>query len=421
MASTALSSQGQRISEPPISWLMKQALDHPHIISLAAGFTDNASLPVRATRELLDEILSSPKTGQPALQYGSAAGEPQLRRLTAGRLQKQDGVSAGIAAPERTIITNGSQQLLYLITEALCDAGDIVLVEDPTYFVYLGIAQSRALQCRGIRLLEGGLDLDQLERTLESLKRSGDLRRVKMLYLVSYYQNPTGITTRFAKKTGALKLLKRYERAAGHPIYLLEDAAYRELGFGGQDEKTALAAKGFADRVIYTSTYSKPYATGIRVGFGVLPEPLFTAVLRIKGNHDFGTSNLLQQIVTRALATCRYEKHLGVLHARYAKKAAVMCEAIEEFFPDFVEWQRPQGGLYVWVRLPQSLKTGLKSRFFQAALDADVLYVPGELCYADDATRRKPNCEMRLSFGSATEANMREGIRRLGGLLRAAK
>jgi len=114
-----------------------------------------------------------------------------------------------------------------MLTECLCDSGDIALVEDPTYFVYLGIVQSHDFCCRGIRLAPDGIDLSHLEQTLESLRRRGELRRVKMLYLVSYSQNPTGITTSFVKKVAALATLKRFERAAGHPIYLLEDAAYR--------------------------------------------------------------------------------------------------------------------------------------------------------------------------------------------------
>ena len=145
-----------------------------------------------------------------------------------------------IYSPERLLITSGSQQLLYMTTEALCDEGDIVLVEDPTYFVYLGILQSRGLRARGVRLERDGLDLAHLEKVLTSLKRRGELRRVKMLYLVSYFQNPTGVTTSFEKKRGVLKLLKKFERAAGHPIYLLEDAAYRELRFAGQDVPSAL-------------------------------------------------------------------------------------------------------------------------------------------------------------------------------------
>ncbi|PYJ98108.1 MAG: PLP-dependent aminotransferase family protein, partial [Verrucomicrobia bacterium] len=323
-----------------------------------------------------------------------------------------------IYSPERAIITSGSQQLLYMLTECLCDPGDVVLVEDPTYFVYLSIVQSHGLQCRGVRLAGDGIDLAHLEQTLKALERSGGLKRVKMLYLVSYYQNPTGITTSFVKKVGALKTLKRFERAARHPIYLLEDAAYRELRFAGDDVSSALAVKGAADRVIYAGTYSKPFATGARVGFGILPEPLLDAVLRVKANHDFGTSNLLQQLLSRALASCRYEKHLSALRHRYARKAVTMVKAMREHFPADVRWEEPRGGLYVWARLPGSVKSGLKSNLFQSALRHGVLYVPGELCYADDPTRRKPNHEMRISFGSATEADIRAGITRLGATLR---
>ena len=419
MKHSGLSQLGQRTAAPPISWLMEMALGRPQLISLAAGFTDNPSLPLGEARELVAEILASRKTGEAALQYGPTLGDPELRQLTAAHLQKQDPAGGRDTFPAKNLLlTNGSQQLLYMITEALCDPGDVVLVEDPTYFVYLSIAQSHGLRCRGVRLLADGLDLAQLERILDELKRSGELRRVKMLYLVSYFQNPSGVTTSFAKKTAALALLRRYERAAGHPIYLLEDAAYRELRFTGADVPSARAVAGADERVIYTGTYSKPFATGVRVGFGWLPEPVLAIVSRIKGNHDFGTASLLQRLLARALRTGAYERHLPVLQARYAKKARAMTEAVEEHFPATVRWEKPRGGLYVWARLPAALKTGAKSKVFQAALAKNVLYVPGELCYAADPSRRKPNHEMRLSFGNASEANIREGIARLGKVLR---
>lgn len=415
---TALSALARRTAAPPISWLMSATLARPKLISLAAGFTDNSSLPVREVRDSLNEILRSPRTGQTALQYGTTAGEPKLREWTAHRLQKLDGNTAPkIYSAERVLITNGSQQLLYMTAEALCDAGDIVLVEDPTYFVFLGIVQNRGLRARGVRMTADGIDLADLERVLESLKQRGKLPRLKLLYLVSYFQNPTGSTTSYAKKVAALKLLKKYERAAGHPIYLLEDAAYRELRFAGDDVKSALSAKGFADRVIYAGTYSKPFATGLRVGFGVLPEPVLTAVTRIKGNHDFGTANLLQQTLARAIAAGRYEKNLGGLRRRYAGKAAVMRAALQKHFPPAVKWDEAGGGLYYWARLPCGAGTGVKSKMFKAALAAEVLYVPGAMCYADDDTRAKPDNEIRLSFGSASEANIREGIKRLGAVL----
>jgi 2-aminoadipate transaminase len=239
-----------------------------------------------------------------------------------------------------------------------------------------------------------------------------------MLYLVTYYQNPTGATTSFEKKVAALKLLRQYEKAAGHPIYLLEDAAYRELRFAGEDEKSALAARGFANRVIYAGTYSKPFATGTRVGFGILPEPVYTAVIRIKANHDFGTSNLLQQLLVRAINSGRYEKHLEALRRRYAKKARTMLGALRQYFPKEVQWREPQGGLYFWARLPKEIPAGVKSKLFQRAVAQDVLYVPGELCYADDPSRKKPDHEMRLSFGGGTEENVHAGIARLGSVLK---
>ena len=419
---TALSALGRRIAEPPISWLMKKSLDHPELISLAAGFTDNPSLPLPETKAALKELLNSAKDALPSLQYGPGAGAQELRSLTAARLAKLDGISdsgplAGNYATERVMMTHGSQQLLYMLTEALFDEGDIVLVEDPTYFVFLGIAQSRAVQCAGVKMTPNGINLDDLERVLNHLKRSGKLSKLKLLYLVTYHQNPTGITTSLERKQRAVELVRSFERHAGHPIYILEDAAYRELRFAGDDVPSMLTLKGSAQRVIYAGTYSKPYATGIRVGFGALPEPLFTTVMRIKGNHDFGTAHFLQHILIRALREGRYEKHLKVLRKRYATKAAVMKAAIKKHFPADVQWAEPDGGLYFWARVPGRTKTGMNSRTFKQALANGVLYVPGELCYADDPTRPKPDCEMRISFGGASDTLIPEGIRRLGKVL----
>lgn len=420
-ARRALSRLGQRTDQPPISWLMDLALRRPQLISLAAGFTDNPTLPLAEARELLDALLRTRRTGEPALQYGNTTGLPELLRLSSERLRGLDGPhgqAEHVYAPDELLITHGSQQLLYIITEILCDPGDIVVLEDPTYFVFLGIAQSHGLECRGLPLEADGLDLRRLETTLEALKRSRRLARVKLLYLVTYHQNPTSTTTSFAKKAAALDLLRHYERAAGHPLYLLEDAAYRELRFAGHDEPSALAAPGAAERVIYASTYSKPFATGVRVGFARLPAALRTAAVRVKGNHDFGTSSLLQHLVARVLASGRYEAHLAALRRRYARKAAGMIAALRQHFPRAVEWREPAGGMYVWAALPRSQRSGVKSRLFREALAHDVLYVPGQLCYADDPTRAKPNHELRLSFGNASPAQITEGLARLGRVLR---
>ena len=415
----ALSKLGRRTSEPPISWLMKQALQRPGLISLAAGFTDNPTLPVRETGAIVEGLLRG-KKGQPHLQYGTTPGDTRLRQLTAARLAHLDNRSAKTAAyaSDRLLITHGSQQLLYILSEILFDPGDLVLVEDPSYFVYLGIMQSHGIRGRGIRLEADGIDLAYLEATLNQLQQAGELPRLKALYLVSYHSNPAGITTSATKKAAALKLLRRYEKAAGHPIYLIEDAAYRELRFAGEDTPSALSLDLRADRVVYTSTFSKPFATGVRVGFGLLPEPLLTAALRVKGNHDFGTANFLQQILTQALANDSYETQVAKLRRRYARKAKAMTQACAAHFPDAVQWANPTGGLYVWARLPAKVRSGLKSALFEAAIRHKVLYVPGSLCYCDDTTRRKPNRELRLSYGNASLKEIEEGIARLGRALK---
>lgn len=439
MKQNALSALGRRTAPPAISWLMKTALARPKLISLAAGFTDNATLPFEISRRLLHDILRSAQTGQPALQYGTTAGEEKLRTLTTAHLQKLDAPSSAFSSlvlegkprtrtknedekcysPKRVIISGGSQQLLYMTLEALCDEGDVILIEDPTYFVFLSILQSRGIQARGVRLERDGIDLVHLEKLLERLKKSGELRRVKALYLVTYFQNPTGVTTSLAKKSSTLKLLKKYERAAGHPLYLIEDAAYRELRFDhGEDVPTALTLPGAKELVIYAGTYSKPFATGVRVGFGILPDPLYTAVLRIKGNHDFGTANLLQHLLARAMETGAYGRQVVTARKNYARKALVMKQALVKHFPPNVEIWESGGGLYFWARLPKGISAGVKSKVFQTALKNDVLYVPGELCYAEDSFRRKPVNEMRLSFGSASEGNIRKGIKRLGAVVK---
>jgi 2-aminoadipate transaminase len=396
---------------------MQLTLDRPQLISLAAGFTDSESLPVSEAAELLHDVLKPGKRGQTALQYGSTAGDPALRKRTLERVEKLDDARTGYS-PDNVIITHGSQQLLYILTEMLCDPGDIVLVEDPSYFVYLDILRSHGIRARGIRLTPEGLDLAHLDEVLTDLKRGGELKRVKMLYQITYFQNPTGWTSVFDRKAAALELLRKYERAAGHPIYLLEDAAYRELRFAGDDVPSALGARKYRNRVLYAGTYSKPFATGARVGFGVLPEPVLTAAVRIKGNHDFGTSNLLQHLLLRALETCKYETHLCEIQSRYRRKAQLMTAAIKSHFPSSVIWTEPRGGLYVWASVPSGQTSGVKSKLFRTALARDVLYVPGELCYADDAARRKPNRDMRISFGGAADGDIPIGIARLGMILR---
>jgi len=407
------SALARRSAEPPISWLMKLALDRPDLISLAAGFTDNGTLPVEEVRQITRDILRRPQTARPALQYGTSLGLPQLRHEIWRRWQRQDQI-AGRRSPvtaNDVIVTNGSQQLLYLITEVLCDSGDVVLVEDPTYFVYLGI-----IEAMGIRAVGFG-STSSLKSKLESLKRRRLLPRLKLLYLVTYFQNPTGRTWSLDAKRETLDIVKRYERAAGHTLYIVEDAAYRDLRFEGQDIPSFKTLDPGNARVGYTNTLTKPFATGIKIGYGILPPALMRAVLHSKGNHDFGSSNFLQAVLGRALAGGLYERHLPRIAAAYRRKRDVMVAQLCASFPNRARYEKPHGGLYVWVELDSRVKTGLKSKLFQRALDAGVLYVPGELCYCSDPSRPIPQNGIRLSFGGPTIQQIQKGVRLLADAL----
>jgi len=417
--SSFLSSLARRTTEPPISWLMKLTLDNPSLISLAVGFTDNATLPVEEIQTVFKRVTRNPSQARKALQYGTTPGLPELRKKSAERLRELDQAAGIPHVPEfpsdQTIITSGSQQLLYLTAEALLDPDDIIVVEDPTYFVFLGITQSRGVRTIGVRMEKDGLDLVQLQDKLEQLDRDQLLPRLKAVYLVSYFQNPTGISTSFDKKRRLLELLRTFEKKAGHPIFVIEDAAYRELRFKGPDIASALAVN--PDRVIYAGTYSKPFSTGARVGFGILPAPVHQAVLRIKGNHDFGSPNLLQELIFEALYSGIYDQHLGLLQKSYATKAATMAGKIKGHFPPETKWMEPSGGLYIWAGIPGKKETGPRSALFNKCLENGVLYVPGELCYCQDSSRKISKNEMRLSFGGATKPNIRTGIERLGQVL----
>lgn len=401
---------------------MKLTLDRPELVSLAAGFTDNESLPVAEVRALVADLERDDAGARAALQYGTTIGDPELRRLTLERVRAQDGLAPGAAlTADDVVITNGSQQFLYLVSEVLCDPGDIVLVEDPTYFVYLGICEALGIDARPVRMEGDGISLEDLERVLEELKASGRIKRLKLAYLVTYFQNPTGRTTSSEKKREALALLRDCEKAAGHPVFVLEDAAYRDLRFDGPDTPSLLTLDTTHERVIYANTYTKPFATGLKVGYGMLPRPLLRPVLRTKGNHDFGTANFNQRLMALALKTGVYARHLPVLQAAYRRRRDLMSAALRRQMPEWVNWQEVRGGLYYWAELPERADTSREGPIFRAALEADVLYVPGDLCFAGMPSGPRPRNCMRLSFGGTPSHQIEEGVRRLGDVLKALR
>ncbi|HMB05135.1 MAG TPA: PLP-dependent aminotransferase family protein [Isosphaeraceae bacterium] len=409
-----LSEASKRTSPPAISSLMKAALENPGLISLAAGFVDQQSLPVAATARAIAAMLSDGSEGRRALQYGTTAGDLGLRTRLIDLLERSERVPAGTfrEAVARTIVTAGSQQLLYLIAEALIDPGDIVLVESPTYFVFLGVMETRGARVIGVETDAGGLRPDALDATLAELEAQGQLDRVKLLYTVTEHANPTGISLAPERRGPLVALVRRWSKR--HRIFVLEDAAYRGLSFGAVEPPSVWRQDPEGDTVIHARTFSKTFSPGLKTGYGILPEALLGPVLRLKGNHDFGSAHFSQQLLERILADGLYERHVGELVALYRRKRDVMLGAMDEQLGglDGVSWTHPRGGLFLWLTVPEGLDTGPDGPLFHRCLSEGVLYVPGRYAYADEPGPA-PGNHARLCFGVPGEDDLVEGARRL--------
>jgi len=408
----------QRTRPPEISWLMAQALEVPGLISLAAGFVDQESLPHEEVSRILEPLLREKSAGQAALQYGTTQGDLELRQLLVQRL-RAEGVFHPAAKIDEShmLIGSGSQQVLYLAAEALLDEGDIILLEAPTYFVVLGILQSRNLRTFGIDTDADGIVVEKVEECLAALEKRGEISRVKMLYLMSYATNPLGITLAPERRKRLLALLQSY-REKGYPILLLEDAAYRRLGFADPIPHPIKSLEADNDLVLYTESFSKTLSPGFRLGFGVGPKSLIDKMVDLKGNHDFGSSNLNQQLLKTILSSGTFDAHGQTLRRVYARKCEMVLGRMAETFPPQAHWLRPTGSFYTWVTLPEAWDTGPRSEIFKRALAQKVLYVPGCLCYSPDRPEAEHASSMRLCFGMIGEQQLLEGYARIARALR---
>lgn len=235
---------------------------------------------------------------------------------------------------------------------------------------------------------------------------------MKLLYDASYYANPSGISLSLERRHELLELLERWKEK--QKFYVLEDAAYRDLRYEGEDLPSLWGLDATASTVLYAGTFSKPFAPGLKCGYVVVPEDLVEPLTFLKGNHDFGSANVTQQILVEVLETGTYDRHLTELRQRYRQKRDAMLRGLEEGlggFRDQVLWTYPEGGLYVWVRLPDEVETGRDLPLFRRCLETGVLYVPGEFCYPNQQ-KNSPKSRLRLSFGFLPEAGIQTGIER---------
>jgi 2-aminoadipate transaminase len=409
-----LSSQSRRTIDSPITYFIQKALENPGLISFAAGLVDEPSFPAAEVAEAVAALMAESTTARAALQYGSTQGLPALREKVLRLVCNADGVRPGDIglSQDDVVITTGSQQLLCLLAEALFDPGDIVITEAPSYFVYHSLLQSSGARVLTVPMDDGGMDLDALEALLTRLDRTGELPRVKLIYTVDYYQNPTGLTLAADRRPRLVELARRF--STHHRILVLEDAAYRELCFAGDDLPSVKRYDLNNEYVVYTSTFSKPCSPGLKTGYALLPRDLVSPLLHLKSNHDFGSNNFTQHLIDRLMGSGVYATHLEKLRRVYRDKRDRMVGSLAREFADVpgARWTVPDGGLYVYLTL-DGVDTGPDGPLVPAALDAGVLYVPGEFGHVPDEHGEVPRNECRLSFGVADREQIAEGIHRL--------
>ncbi len=413
-APLARSEKSRRTTDSPITYFVQKALENPGLISFAAGLVDEESFPTGEAAAAFAEVMAETASARAALQYGSTQGLPQLREQVLGHVCTADGVNP--ADVNRSVadvcITTGSQQLLYLLGEVLFDAGDIVITEAPSYFVYHSLLQSHGARVLTVPMDEHGMRTDALESLLEKLKRSGELSRVKVIYTVDYFQNPTGLSLAAERRKKLVELARRFSTA--HRILILEDAAYRELRYTGDDIPSVKRFDTGNEFVVYTGTFSKSCAPGFKTGYAIMPPDVMEPMMHLKSSHDFGSANLCQSAISRLVASGAYARHCEKLRGVYRRKRDLILAAFEKEFGGFpgASWTVPAGGLYVWLTL-DGIDTGPNGPLVPAALDAGVLYVPGEFGHVPDESGQVPTNECRICFGVATAEQIGEGVRRL--------
>lgn len=413
--SLGLSRRADWASEQAISFLMAQGVENRNVVSLAAGLVDEETLPVALCRQLFQELLSDDRQGRAMLQYGTTPGAEGLRREVVEHLSRLEGTTTSDLAlnPGQVVLTAGSQQLLSLVADTLLDPGDICFVAAPTYFVFLGVLNGVGARTIAIPADDDGMRIDVLAQEIEQVAVRGELDRVKLIYVVSDFENPSGVCLSDTRRQQLVELVRRWSKQ--QRIHILEDAAYRELRYDGECIPSLWSHDTTREYVILAQTFSKSFSPGVRVGFGVLPSGLVTPVCNRKGNEDFGSPHLNQQLLALALRSGRYQQHVQDVRAGYRRKRDAFLAALKESFAGTpqVQWIEPQGGLYVWMTLPEHISTGFQSDLFQSAVrEQQVMYVPGELGYVTESPTRR-RCQMRLSFGVQNETGLVQGAQRL--------
>lgn len=366
--------------------------ERPDILSFAGGLPAPETFPVEAFAEAYSKVFAT--QGAQALQYSTTEGFRPLREWIASRLSKS-GVSR---TADNVLVTSGSQQALDLVSRALLDPGDTVLVENPSYLAALQVFQSYGATMETVPSDEHGMRVDAVERVLTS-------SRPKFIYAVPTFSNPTGATLSFERRERLALLAKRFS------VPVIEDEPYAELRYG-TSRLPPVAAFDPGSPVVSLGTFSKTLSPGIRVGWLAAPDALLHTLVVAKQAADLHTASLTQRAVVALLESFDFEAHLDSIRALYRERRDAMVASLTAEFPEGTRWSTPEGGLFIWVELPYGLSS---DEVLPEAVREKVAFVPGSPFFAHAPQRQF----MRLNFSNREPALIREGMRRLGAVVRA--
>ncbi len=367
----------------------------PEVVSLAGGMPNLAALPLDALAGEVADLVA--REGQVALQYGSAQGVPALREQIC-EVMALEGIRAD---PDDVVVTVGSQMALDLVTRILCDPGDVVLAEGPSYVGALGSFAAYQARVVHVAMDEHGLVPDLLTAALRSLAAQGIVP--KFLYTVPNFHNPAGVTLSVERRAEVLDICARYG------VAVVEDNPYGLLGFTG---RVYPALRSMDRDVIYLGSFSKTFASGLRVGWALAPPAVRDRLVLAAESATLCPPSFNQMLVSRYLAGHDWRSQIKTFTEAYRDRRDAMLDALAAHLPDGCTWNVPDGGFYVWLTVPEGVDT---KAMLPRAVTSRVAYASGTGFYADGLGSR----QLRLSYCYPTPERITEGVRRLAGVLEA--
>lgn len=366
----------------------------PEVIAFSAGNPAPEAFPAQEIAKISAEVLE--QTPVKALQYSITEGYFPLREALKERLKEKFNIGRGF---DELIMASGAQQGIYLTTKVLCNEGDTVICESPSFIGSLNAFRSFGLKLCGIGMEEDGMSIEALERALKVEKNA------RIIYTIPNFQNPSGITMSFEKRRALLELAKKYN------VIILEDNPYGDLRFEGEDV-ASIKSMDEEGHVVYCGTFSKVLSPGMRVGYVIAPAPIVSKIVVAKQVSDVHTNILAQIVAKRFMTEYDFDGHIEKISKMYGERCNFMAKQIDRFLAPSVSYVKPQGGLFIWCNLPQGVDM---LDFCRRAVQNKVAVVPGSAFMMSES---EPCSSFRLNFSTPSFEQIEKGVEILGKVLR---